>query len=187
MLHPWTDVGWSAGCRWPVLRLPGRWPGTRSPTRLPRPSQDGGWRGLLDSAYGRVLDVKVLLFLGLVTLGALNRYRIIPAATRQSPTKPHRDAAEAEQSQAAADHRRAEQLGVLRRNVRGEVALAACVLAATALLSQLPPGKFVSARPPPDRHRRPASRSRATTTPPRCGWCSPSHRARPAPTPSPPR
>jgi copper transport protein len=92
----------------------------------------GGWRGLLDSGYGRVLDVKVLLFLGLVALAALNRYRVVPTLS--------------------GDPRR---LGTLRRNVRGEVALAACVLAAAALLSQLPPGKFVTGRatarpaPPP--------------------------------------
>jgi copper transport protein len=89
----------------------------------------GGWRGLLDSSYGRFLDVKVALFLGLVALGALNRYRVLPAL--------------------AGGVRR---LAGLRRNVRGEVVLAACVLAVTAVLSQLPPGKFVveraAARPP---------------------------------------
>jgi copper transport protein len=89
----------------------------------------GGWQGLLDSGYGRLLDLKVALFLGLVTLGALNRFRIVPAL--------------------AGGVRR---LGGLRRNVRGEVALAACILAVTAVLSQLPPGKFVveqaSAKPP---------------------------------------
>jgi putative copper export protein/methionine-rich copper-binding protein CopC len=105
----------------------------------------GGWTGLLDSSYGRVLDVKVLLFLGLVALGALNRYRIVPAlaASRRSSGE----------AQGEADTGRAERLEMLRRNVRGEVALAACVLAAAAVLSQLPPGKFVAgqvaARPPP--------------------------------------
>jgi copper transport protein len=89
----------------------------------------GGWQGLLDSGYGRLLDLKVALFLGLVALGAANRFRVVPAL--------------------AAGVRR---LGALRRNVRGEVALAACILAVTAVFSQLPPGKFVveqaSARPP---------------------------------------
>jgi copper transport protein len=80
----------------------------------------GGWQGLLDSSYGRFLDVKVALFLGLVLLGALNRFRIVPAL--------------------AGGLRR---LGGLRRNVRGEVILAVCILAVTAVLSQLPPGKFV--------------------------------------------
>jgi copper transport protein len=89
----------------------------------------GGWKGLLDSSYGRFLDVKVALFFGLVLLGALNRYRIVPAL--------------------AGGVRR---LDGLRRNVRGEVVLAACILAVTAVLSQLPPGKFVveqaAAKPP---------------------------------------
>ena len=89
----------------------------------------GGWRGLLDSSYGRFLDLKVALFLALVALGARNRYRIVPAL--------------------AGGVRR---LGDLRRNVRGEVVLAACILAVTAVFSQLPPGKFVveqtSAKPP---------------------------------------
>jgi copper transport protein len=80
----------------------------------------GGWRGLLDSPYGRFLDLKVALFLGLVLLGALNRFRVVPAL---------------------ADGVR--RLDSLRRNVRGEVALAACILVVTAVLSQLPPGKFV--------------------------------------------
>jgi copper transport protein len=89
----------------------------------------GGWQGLLDSSYGRFLDVKVALFLVLVLLGALNRYRVVPAL--------------------ASGVRR---LGDLRRNVRWEVVLAACILAVTAVLSQLPPGKFVveqaAAKPP---------------------------------------
>jgi copper transport protein len=83
----------------------------------------GGWRGLLDSGYGRLLDLKVALFLGLVALGALNRFRVLPSL--------------------AGGVRR---LGGLRRNVRGEVVLAACILAVTAVLSQLPPGKFVVER-----------------------------------------
>jgi copper transport protein len=89
----------------------------------------GGWRGLLDSSYGRYLDLKVALFLGLVVLGALNRYRVVPALEGGI-----------------------RYLDDLRRNVRGEVVLAACVLAVTAVLSQLPPGRFVveraAAKPP---------------------------------------
>jgi copper transport protein len=89
----------------------------------------GGWQGLLDSNYGHFLDVKVALFLGLVLLGALNRYRIVPALSGG-----------------------VRRLDELRRNVRGEVVLAACILAVTAVLSQLPPGKFVvdqaAAKPP---------------------------------------
>jgi putative copper export protein/methionine-rich copper-binding protein CopC len=89
----------------------------------------GGWRGLLDSSYGRFLDLKVALFLGLVLLGALNRYRVLPVLVSG-----------------------VRRLDSLRRNVRGEVALAACILVVTAVFSQLPPGKFVveqaAAKPP---------------------------------------
>jgi copper transport protein len=83
----------------------------------------GGWQGLLDSPYGRFLDAKVALFAGLVLLGALNRYRVVPALANG-----------------------VRRLGDLARNVRGEVVLAACILAVTAVLSQLPPGKFVVER-----------------------------------------
>jgi methionine-rich copper-binding protein CopC len=83
----------------------------------------GGWQGLLDSPYGRFLDVKVALFAGLVLLGGLNRFRVVPALAGG-----------------------ARRLGELARNVRGEVVLAACILAVTAVLSQLPPGKFVVER-----------------------------------------
>jgi copper transport protein len=92
----------------------------------------GGWQGLLDSSYGRFLDLKVVLFLALVALAALNRYRVLPALARGIA-----------------------RLDGLRRNLRGEVVLAACVLAVTAVLSQLPPGRFVVDRaaakpnPPP--------------------------------------
>jgi hypothetical protein len=38
-----------------------------------------GWLArLLDSGFGRALDLKLVLFAGLVALGALNRYRILP-------------------------------------------------------------------------------------------------------------
>ena len=59
----------------------------------------------------------------------MNRYRVLPALVSG-----------------------ARRLGALRRNVRGEVVLAVCILAVTAVLSQLPPGKFVveqaAAKPP---------------------------------------
>jgi copper transport protein len=90
----------------------------------------GGWQGLLDTSYGRYLDLKVALFGGLVALGALNRYQVVRALVAG-----------------------VDRIGDLRRNVRGEVVLAACVLAVTAVLSQLPPGEFVvgraAAKPPP--------------------------------------
>src|SRR5215218_11375533 len=79
----------------------------------------GGWRRLLDSGFGRALDLKLLLFAGLVALGARNHYRLVPLVR----TGPRRRAATR-----------------LRRSVGAELGLAAGVLAAAALLSQLAPG-----------------------------------------------
>jgi copper transport protein len=91
----------------------------------------GGLPRLLDSGFGRALDLKLVLFAGLLLLGARNRYRVVPrleTGTRQG---------------AAA---------LLRRNVTGELWLAAAVLLAAALLSELPPGAAAgtreAARPP---------------------------------------
>jgi copper transport protein len=79
----------------------------------------GGWGRLVDSRFGRALDLKLVLFAGLVGLGALNRYRLVPLF------------------QAGARRRAATRL---RRSVGAELGLAAAVLAAAALLSQLAPG-----------------------------------------------
>jgi copper transport protein len=84
----------------------------------------GGWSGLTDTGFGRVLDLKVLLFGGLLVLAARNRYRLLPTLTGP-----------------------AARLGALRRSVAAEVALVAAVLLAAALLTQLPPGKFALAAP----------------------------------------
>jgi len=80
----------------------------------------GGWGRLADSGFGRALDLKLVLFAGLVALGARNRYRLVP------PIRAGRGDALA-----------AARLG---RSVRAELGLAAAVLAAAALLSQLAPG-----------------------------------------------
>jgi copper transport protein len=79
----------------------------------------GGWGRLADSGFGRTLDLKLVLFAGLVALGALSRYRIVPLFR-------------------AGARRRATAR--LRRSVGAELGLAAAVLAAAALLSQLAPG-----------------------------------------------
>jgi copper transport protein len=89
----------------------------------------GGWGRLVDSGFGRTLDLKLALFAGLVALGALNRYRLVPLF-RAGPRR-----------RAAAR---------LRRSVGAELGLAAGVLAAAALLSQLAPGATAGvARPRP--------------------------------------
>jgi copper transport protein len=89
----------------------------------------GGWRGLLDTGFGRVLDLKLLVFAAVLALAARNRYRLVPALANP-----------------------AGSLGALRRSVAGEVALVGCVLLAAAVLTQLPPGRFTlatAARPTP--------------------------------------
>src|SRR5215217_585609 len=85
----------------------------------------GGWARLADSGFGRALDLKLVLFAGLVALGAFNRYRLVPLF------------------EAGAGRR---SVARLRHSVGGELGLAAAVLAAAALLSQLAPG--VPAGPP---------------------------------------
>ena len=79
----------------------------------------GGWARLADSGFGLALDLKLVLFAGLVALGAVNRYRLVPLFE-------------------AGGRRLA--VARLRRSVGGELGLAAAVLAAAALLSQLAPG-----------------------------------------------
>jgi copper transport protein len=87
----------------------------------------GGWARLADSGFGRALDLKLVLFTGLVALGAVNRYRLVPLFE-------------------AGGRRRA--VSRLRRSVGGELGLAAAVLAAAALLSQLAPGLPTGAASP---------------------------------------
>jgi len=84
----------------------------------------GGWARLVDSGFGRALGVKLGLFAGLLLLAAVRRYRLVPALR-------------------ATARRRATAR--LRRNVRGELWLAAGALLAAALLSALPPGATVGA------------------------------------------
>ncbi len=86
----------------------------------------GGWAGLFDTSFGATLLVKVGLFTALVAIGTLSRFRYVPVAS-------------------------AGRIGALRRAVRAEVAIAAVVLGATAVLAGLPPSSSVSAasRPAP--------------------------------------
>jgi copper transport protein len=92
----------------------------------------GSLRALVDTGYGITLLVKVVLVVGLVLLGALNHFSWAPAV------------------------RRGDAGPVTRRfglNSRAELAVAVCILAATAVLSGLapPPAKAAPAtadRPP---------------------------------------
>lgn len=80
----------------------------------------GAWNRLLHTDFGRALSVKVGLFAVLVALGALGRFRHVPDAP-------------------------ADGAGGLRRLVRGEVAIGAVVLGATAVLAGFPPSVLVAA------------------------------------------
>ncbi len=84
----------------------------------------GGWGRLLDTGFGRVVDLKVLLFASLLAIGAMNRQRLVPALAAGLG-----------------------RLVTLRRNVRAELGLAAVVLLAAGLLTELPPGGTGGTRP----------------------------------------
>ncbi len=81
----------------------------------------GGWRPLFDTAFGITLLIKSALVAVLVALAAMNRYRFLPRTEVEDP----------------------EAAGV-RRTVRFEVLTAVAVIAVTAVLSQLPPGVYVT-------------------------------------------
>jgi copper transport protein len=83
-------------------------------------SEVGSVGNLMTTSYGRTLLVKVSLVVILALLGALNRFRLVPALTRRD-----------------------EAVRPFRRAVRAEVALATGVLAVTAVLVGLAPA-FVS-------------------------------------------
>jgi copper transport protein len=78
---------------------------------------------LFDTGFGLTVVGKVLLSLGLVGLGAYNRYRVVPAlASGQA------------------------RLGTLRRTVGGEVALAAGIFGITGIMAGLaPPAQYGTA------------------------------------------
>jgi len=74
------------------------------------------------TTYGRVLALKLALFLGLVAVATVNRYRLMPRIARQ----PEPDA---------------PLLARIGRNVVVEQALGLLVLAAVSVLGTLPPGQ----------------------------------------------
>jgi len=83
---------------------------------------------LWSSAYGRVLALKVVLVLGALALGAMNRYRLLPALSES-----------AERVIAERPPDRASARLLMSRYVAGEVILVVVVFGCTALLGQLPP------------------------------------------------
>lgn len=82
------------------------------------------WADLVETGYGQAILAKILLLLGLVGLGALNRQLLAPKLD------------------AGTDRRRA-----LRRSVQAEAVLMATVLAVTGLLTTLAPPDATAATP----------------------------------------
>jgi putative copper export protein/nitrogen fixation protein FixH len=84
-----------------------------------------GWRhavhGLLHTSFGVTLAVKIALFVGLVALGARNRYRNVPGVARQP-----------------------SRIGALRRTVTAEIVIAAAILVSTGVLSSFPPASSLA-------------------------------------------
>ncbi len=78
---------------------------------------------LFDTAFGRAVLVKLVIFAGIVALGAINRRRLLPALRR-----------------AAADGTSPGRTGLLlRRTLRAELALGVAALAATGALAGYAP------------------------------------------------
>ena len=90
----------------------------------------------LETAYGRLLIVKVVLVLGLIGVASLTRAalhgRLVLGALESAPAAPSGPGA-----QHVDEH---EEIGILRRLVAAEVAVALVVLAVTALLVDADPG-----------------------------------------------
>ena len=81
----------------------------------------GSWHGLFSTSFGRTLLIKLALVAGLIALGAVNRFRIVPAL-RAGRAK----------------------VATLRSTVRAELALAIPIVVAAAVLGELPPAQYVS-------------------------------------------
>jgi copper transport protein len=78
---------------------------------------------LVETAFGRAVLVKIVLFIGIVALGAVNRRRLLPALTRAASTGEPPGAAGA----------------LLRRTLRVELLLGVAALAATGALAGYAP------------------------------------------------
>src|SRR6266545_879254 len=79
------------------------------------------WHGLVSTSFGRTLLVKLALVAGLVAVGAVNRFRLVPAL-RVGRAK----------------------VVTLGSTVRAELALAIPIVVAAAVLGELPPARYVS-------------------------------------------
>jgi copper transport protein len=151
---------WIGGLVWLLLDLRGRGRGERAgavrafssvaavalavvlATGLARAVAEVGTLGdLVHTSFGLTLMVKVALVVVLVSLGALNRYRVVPALSGDAAT--------------------ARRFG---RVSRAEIVVAAAVLGATAVLTGLTPSTFSAAARAAAGHRIVASASDYATT-----------------------
>ena len=82
----------------------------------------GSVPALLHTDYGRLLLIKIALFLAMVTIAAVNRFRLTPQLLQQASIAASRDA-----------------LRKLRRNAAIEVLAGAAVIAIVAALGTMPP------------------------------------------------
>jgi copper transport protein len=79
------------------------------------------WHGLFSTSFGRTLLIKLVLVAGLIALGAVNRFRIVPALRAGRA-----------------------RVGSLGSTVRAELALAIPIVVAAAVLGELPPAQYVA-------------------------------------------
>ncbi len=87
----------------------------------------GGISALLQTSYGQILGVKLVLVISLLCLGALNRYRILPELSQRAVAGPA--------SLTGDSWRR------LHNTVTFEIGLGLGIIACVALLLQLPPAR----------------------------------------------
>jgi putative copper resistance protein D len=83
----------------------------------------GSIPALIETDYGRLLLIKVALFLGMVAIAAINRLRLTPRLVQDASVAATRGA-----------------LRQLRRNTVTEVAIGAIIIAVVAVLGTTPPG-----------------------------------------------
>ncbi|HSL96026.1 MAG TPA: copper resistance CopC family protein [Thermoleophilia bacterium] len=170
LVSQWTHlvaVGvWIGGLAWLLLGLRGEAPGARAAavvrfsttaavalavvvaTGAVRAVAEVGSPSLLfTTGYGLTLTGKLVLVLGLVALGALNRFRHVPRVAARAPGAP----AGARRSLCSAPLtcEGGPAIGALRRSVGGELVLAAAILALTASLSGTAPARVAAAGAPP--------------------------------------
>jgi len=121
-------------------------------------AETGSWSGLFHTSFGHTLLVKVGLFALVGTLGAANRFVVVPRLTRAATPAAASPVSVAVGKAADRDPGRTlptnpggpggsgggRATGLLRRTVAGELTVAVPLLLAAALLSELPPATYVT-------------------------------------------